>query len=369
MKKFFRILLVVVFAGAFVYTLYYLFQKSQKEPIVYQTAKAGYTTIVNKSVATGSIIPREEVEIKPQVSGIVQEIFVEAGDEVNEGDLIAKIKVIPDMLSLNSAENRLKMADLSLTNAKLDYDRNKKLYEDKVIAYSEYQGFELAYKNAQQEKDNAEDNLQIVREGASKKAGKTSLTMVRATVAGMVLDVPVKVGNQVIESNNFNDGTTIASIADMSDLIFEGQIDESEVGKIREGMDIVLTIGAINNQRFGANLEYIAPKGVEENGAIQFLIRAKVERDTSSFIRAGYSANADIVLDKRDSVLSIKESLVQYEGRNPFIEVQVGDQLFEKKDVKLGLSDGINAEVLEGVTEQDDIKMWNQPAGGERRGG
>jgi HlyD family secretion protein len=360
MKRVFRVLLVLIIVGAFVYTLYYLYSKNQKSPIVYNTDKPFYTDIQKKSVATGSIIPREEVDIKPQVSGIVQEIYVEAGDRIESGSLIAKIKVIPDMLSLSNSENRLNAAKIALKNAKLDFDRNKKLFDDKVISASEFQLFELSFKNAKLEVETAQENLEIVKEGASSKSGKSALTLVKATVSGMVLDVPVKVGNQVIESNNFNDGTTVATIADMNDLIFEGKIDESEVGKIKEGMDLSLTIGAIENTKFGAILEYISPKGVEENGAIQFVIKAKVSKDSSNFIRAGYSANADIVLESRDSVLSVKESLIQYEDGKPFIEVKVGDQLFERKDVETGLSDGINVEVVNGVSEETEIKIWNR---------
>lgn len=361
MKRFFRIFLLLVIGGLFLYTLYYLYQKSRKEPEVYTTDKAFYTDIINKSVATGSIVPREEVAIKPQVSGIIKELYVEAGNSVKFNEQIARIQVIPDMVSLNNAENRLSIAQLSYDNAELDYKRNKALFENNVISRSEYQGFELSYKNAMQELNAARDNLEIVREGASKKAGSAALNIVKATIPGMVLDVPVKVGNQVIESNTFNEGTTIASVADMNDMIFEGKIDESEVGKIKEGMDILLTVGAIENKKFNAVLEYIAPKGVEENGAIQFLIRARVKLEDSDFIRAGYSANADIVLAKRDSVMAIRESLVQYENGQPFVEVATGPQMFERRNVKLGLSDGINVEVLEGVEESTAIKVWNKP--------
>ncbi len=360
MKRFFRILLFVVILGIFGYTLFYLFQKSQKAPEVYNTEKPFYGDVINKSVATGSIIPREEVIIKPQVSGIITEVYLEAGTLVKAGQEIAKIQVIPDMVSLNNAENRVEVARLSMNNSKLDYDRNELLHKNNVISSSEFQRFELAYRNARQELEAAQDNLQIVREGASKKKGSAALNIVKATVSGMVLDVPVKVGNQVIESNNFNEGTTIASIADMKDLIFEGKIDESEVGKIKEGMDILLTVGAIENKQFNARLEYISPKGVEENGAIQFVIKAKVLLDSADFIRAGYSANADIVLSRKDSVLSIKEKLLQFEDGKPYIEVATGDQQFERREVKLGLSDGINVEVLEGVDADTEIKIWNQ---------
>ncbi|MGB0176183.1 MAG: efflux RND transporter periplasmic adaptor subunit [Owenweeksia sp.] len=360
MKRFFRIFLLLLIGVIFIYTLYYLYNKSQKAPEIFSTETPFYGDIINKSVATGSIIPREEIEIKPQVSGIINEVYVEAGDKVVFNEEIARIQVIPDMVSLNNAENRVEVAQLALNNAKLDYDRNKTLYEKNVISRSEYQQFDLSYNNARQELEAARDNLQIIREGASRKAGRASLNVVKATIPGMVLDVPVKVGNQVIESNNFNEGTTIASVADMTDLIFEGKIDESEVGKIREGMPILLTVGAIENKRFNADLEYISPKGVEENGAIQFMIRARVKLDSSDFIRAGYSANADIVLSRRDSVLAIKESLVQYEDGKPFVEVATGDQQFEKRPIELGLSDGINVELLGGIPEDANIKVWNR---------
>ena len=306
MKRFFRIFLLLLLAAVFIYTLYYLYQKSQKPPVVYSTQKPTYGDIINKSVATGSIIPREEIDIKPQVSGIIKEVYVEAGDPIKVNQEIARIQVIPDLVALNSAENRVDVARLNLDNAKIDYDRNQKLFKNNVISSSEFQQYDLAYQNARQELEAAKDNLQIVREGASRKKGSSALNVVKATIPGMVLDVPVKVGNQVIESNNFNEGTTIASIADMKDLIFEGKIDESEVGKIKEGMDILLTVGAIENKQFNAELEYIAPKGVEENGAVQFTIKARVKLDSSDFIRAGYSANADIVLARKDSVFSIK---------------------------------------------------------------
>lgn len=359
MKKFFGILGLVILIAAFAYTLFYLYQKNKQAPVEYETDKAFVTDIQKKSVATGSVIPREEVDIKPQVSGIIQEIFVEAGDIVKEGDLMARIKIIPNMLSLNNAQNRINQAKIQLKNSETDYNRNKKLFEDKVIAQGEFQQFQLSYESAKQELDAAVENLEIVKEGASNKSGKSAITLVKATVSGMVLDVPIKVGNQVIESNNFNDGTTVATIADMNDLVFEGKIDESEVGKIKEGMEISLSVGAIENKTFDATLEYIAPKGVEENGAIQFLIKAKVMMDSTEFIRAGYSANADIVLESRKSVLSIKESLLQYEDGKPFVEIQSADQIFEKKEISLGLSDGINVEIVSGIDSTDQIKIWN----------
>ncbi len=359
MKKFIRVFLLIALVGGFLATLWYLYSKSQEDPIVYETATATKENIIQKTVATGKVIPREEVEIKPQVSGIIDELFVEPGDVVAKGDLIAKVEVIPDMVSLNSAENRVNVAQINFENAELDYNRQKNLYNQQVISAQAYQEAERSFENAKAELQAAKDNLDIIREGATQRSGSTSLTLIRSTVDGMVLDVPVKKGNQVIESNTFNDGTTVASVANMEDMIFEGLIDESEVGKLQTGMELLISVGAIQNNNFAANLEYIAPKGTEENGAIQFQIKAEVQLDSSQFIRAGYSANADIVLAKRDSVLTIEEGLLQYDGDQPYVEVETSPQMYERRDVELGLSDGLKVEVLSGVTETDRIKIWN----------
>ncbi len=357
MKQALKIVLLVVAVGVFFLTLWFLYQKSAEPPVVYETTTAIQRDIINKTVATGSIVPRKEIEIKPQVSGIIQEIYVEAGDQVKKGDLIAKVQVIPDMLSLNNAENRLNRAEINFEDARVNFDRNKKLFEAGIIARAEYQQFKVTFESAKEELEAAKDNLQIIREGATKKAGRTANTLIRSTVAGTVLDVPVEEGNSVIESNNFNDGTTIASVADLKDMIFEGKVDESEVGKIKEGMELIINIGAIENQRFKAILEYISPKGVLDNGAIQFEIRAKMEMKENVYIRAGYSANADIVLDKREKVLALNEALLLFDKeKKPYVEVAVGDQKFERRDLTVGLSDGIFIEVLDGLNKEDKIK-------------
>ncbi|MCH8555801.1 MAG: efflux RND transporter periplasmic adaptor subunit [Schleiferiaceae bacterium] len=364
MNKVIRTFFIVAVVAIFGYTLFYLFNKSQKKPYSFHTEAPYVATIIKKTVATGSINPREDVEIKPQVSGIIEELFVEPGDQVKAGDLLARIRIVPNMAALNQAENRLAIAKNTMATNKAEFDRNKSLFNQGVIPEREFQQIELQYKNAQTELEAAKENLEIVREGASKKAGKTSITLVKATVSGMVLDVPVRKGNQVIESNQFNDGTTVAVIANMNDMIFEGLIDESEVGKIKEGMDLLVSIGAIENETFPAQLEYIAPKGSEANGAIQFEIRAQMLlAESGYFIRAGYSANADIVLAKREDVLTIKESLVQYENGKPFVEVFVKEGEFKMVPVKLGLSDGIQVEVLGGINGKEEIKVWNKPIG------
>lgn len=356
-KKIIRIVLLLAILVLFGWTIIYLFGKSKKEEIVYQTISPFKTNIVKKTVATGSVLPRKEVEIKPQVSGIIDVIYVEAGDIVKKGDLIAKIRIIPDMVNLNNAESRVNKSKLSLENAKTEYERQLKLFEKKVISESAYLEYDLSYKNAVEEYDAAENNLQLIREGITKKSGQTTNTLIRSTIDGMVLNVPVEEGNSVIESNTFNSGTTIVTVANMKEMIFKGKIDESEVGKIKPGMDLILTVGAIENQFFNAKLEYISPKGVEENGAIQFEIKAAVELRDSLFVRAGYSANADIVLSRKDSVLAIPESVLIFENEKIFVEVEKAAQKFEKQEIKTGLSDGINIEVINGLKIIDKIKI------------
>ncbi len=362
MKKFFKILIVLVLVGVFGWTLYYLYQKSEEKPITFKSTTAFKTNIIKKTVATGSVVPRKEIEIKPQVSGIIDEIYVEAGTMVQKNDRIALVKIIPNMVSLNNAENRLRQAKINLDNAKLDLDRNQKLYDQKVISDSDFQQFEVNYKSAQEEYKAAGDNLELIKKGETSNNKKSTNRLIRSTISGMILDVPVEEGNSVIEANTMNDGTTVASVADMTDLVFEGQVDESEVGKIKEGMSLILKIGAIENETFDAVLEYISPKGIEEEGAIQFEIKAAVKLKEEQFIRAGYSASADIVLDRRDDVLVIPEALLQFDNDSAYVEVKVGDQEFEKRYVTTGLSDGINIELLDGVNETDSIKQWNRAA-------
>lgn len=356
-KKIIKTVLLVAFLGLIVWTFYFLYIKSQTPPEVFKTIMPFDTSIVKKTVATGSVTPRKEVNMKSQVSGIIEKLYIVAGQQVKQGDVIAKIKIIPNMLNLANAENRINSAQLNYDNAKMEYDRNKVLFDQSVISKSEIQVFELRTRTTKEELDAAQNQLQIIKEGASKTAGSTSNTFVKATMTGMVLDVPVKEGGQIIESNTFNEGTTIASVANMGEMIFEGKLDESEVGKVHENMDIVLTIGAIDKESFNAKLEYIAPKGITENGAIQFLIRASISKDNASFLRAGYSANADIILSKKDNVMVIPESVLQFEKEKPFVEIETGIQVFEKRFIKTGLSDGINIEVLDGLKKTDKLKL------------
>jgi HlyD family secretion protein len=275
---------------------------------------------------------------------------------VRAGDQIARVKIIPNVVSLNEAESRFNQAKITLNNTKIEYDRNKKLYEQKVISMADFQRSELNFNTANQELEAADNNLQLIKKGTSKSMGNATNTIITAAISGMVLNVPVKVGNSVIESNTFNEGTTIASIADMKDMIFLGKVDESEVGKIKSGMDLIVTIGAITTEKYDAKLEYISPKGVSQDGAIQFEIKAAMKLKPGSFIRAGYSANADIVLERRDSVLSIAESLIQFSGDSAFVEIETGVQQYKKTYIKTGLSDGINIEVLSGLDKKSKLK-------------
>ncbi|MDX9749983.1 MAG: efflux RND transporter periplasmic adaptor subunit [Flavobacteriales bacterium] len=352
MKRILKYLLLIGLALLFVWTMVFLYRKSATRPDEFALEKPRRTDVVKKTVANGSIVPRKEILIKPVVSGIISELYVEAGDMVKKDQPLAKIRIVPDMMQLSSAEQRVSAANIGVQNAQINFDRNKPLADKGVISAAEMQTFDMALRTARQELAAAEEALKVVRDGISNKSAGN--TVVRSTIEGMVLDVPVKEGNSVIERNNFNEGTTIAAIADMRDLIFQGKVDESEVGKVRIGMPVVLTVGAIENAKWDAELEYIAPKGVEENGAIQFEIRAAVKLKAGESLRSGYSANADIVLDRRDSVLTVPESVVTFntKGDSAFVHVQEGtgkEVSWRKAHIRTGLSDGINLEVVAGI--------------------
>lgn len=355
MKRFRRILFIVLGLGLFLWTLWFLYQKSVEKPLTFNVEKPRKHELVRKTVANGSIVPRKEVLIKPVVSGIILELYVEAGQQVKKGDQLAKIQIVPDMLSLSQAEQRVRSADINLQNAQMTFDRNKPLADRGVISASEMQGYDIGLRNAKQEVDAAKEALQVVRDGISRTSAGN--TIVRSTITGMVLDVPVKEGNSVTERNNFNEGTTIATIADMNDLIFQGKVDESEVGKVKLGMPVVLTVGAVAGAKWDAQLEYIAPKGVEDQGAIQFEIRAAVKLNEGQTLRSGYSANADIVLERKADAMVIPEGIVTFntKGDSAFVDVKEGEG-WKKTYIKTGLSDGLDIEVLEGITMDTEIK-------------
>jgi HlyD family secretion protein len=379
MKRTTTVIILFVIVASFTTALIYLWQKNQEDPITYNTEQPTTHTIVVKTMATGSIVPKEEILIKPNISGVVEEVFIEAGEYVKSGDLIAKIRVIPNVSSLTSAKNNiasnrnaLETAEINFKTQKAIYDRQKELFDKGVVAANDFDQVNNTYLQAKQRVEQARidvtqslQNYDIIKTGTTTGLGNIAQTQVRATVSGMVLDVPIKEGNQVIEANNFNEGTSIASLADIKKMIFEGKIDESEVGKIKEGLPLEITVGAIENTKFDAVLDYIAPKGVAENGAIQFAIKGTLKNIDSTFIRAGLSANASIILDKAENVLAIKEALVQYDSKTqkPFVEVETSNQEFERRDVQLGISDGIYVEVKGGITEDDNIKVWNQLQG------
>ena len=358
MKKFFKYLLLIGLPILFIWTMWFLYTKSNPPADEFATEKPKKNNIIKKTVANGKIVPRKEILIKPGVGGIIRELYVEPGDLVKKDQPLAKIQIVPDMMSLSSAENRVKNAEIGVQNAQMNYDRNKPLLDKGVIAAAEMQTYDIALRNAKQEHEAAKDALQVVRDGISRSS--TGSTVVRSTIEGMVLDVPVKEGNSVIERNSFAEGTTIAAIADMNDLIFQGKVDESEVGKVKLGMPVVLTVGAIEDAKWDAVLEYIAPKGVEENGAIQFEIRAAVKVSEGQYLRSGYSANADIELDRRDSVLTVPESVVEFntKGDSAFVQVkQAGEGAgFKRTYIKTGLSDGLNIEVLSGIDAAAELK-------------
>ncbi|MGB4415593.1 MAG: efflux RND transporter periplasmic adaptor subunit [Paludibacter sp.] len=358
MKKFFRILLLLILAAAVLGTFYFLWKKSRPVEKKYVIEEVTVGNIEKRTVATGKVEPRNEILIKPQMSGIIAEIYKEAGDRVKAGDIIAKIKVIPDMVSLNSAESRVELAQIAFDQAKRNYDRDMKLYTERVISKEEFEKVELQYFNNKEELKTAKDNLSLIRDGISNDKSQMSNTLVRSTINGTILDVPIKVGNSVIQSNNFNDGTTIATVANMNDMLFVGKLDETEVGRVNAGMPMKITIGALQDIYLTAVLEYISPKGVEESGAIMFEMKAAVKVPSDVFIRAGYSANAEIVLSKAEKVLTVPESCIEFSGDTAFVYVLKTEapQTYDKKQVKTGMSDGMKIEVKSGLKAKDKIR-------------
>ena len=359
MKKYLKITLLVVVAAIFIGTFIFLYQKSKPKTTVYETVTPEIADLEKTTVATGKVEPRDEVLIKPQISGIISEVYKEAGQTIKQGEVIAKVKVIPELGRLNSAESRVRVAEISTAQAETDHERIKKLYNDKLISREDYEKSEVEIKKAREELQTAKDALEIIKEGITKNSASFSSTLIRSTIDGLILDVPIKVGNSVIMSNTFNDGTTIATVANMNDLIFKGKIDETEVGRIHEGMPVKLTIGALQNLTFDAELEYISPKGVEENGANQFEIKAAVHAPDSVQIRSGYSANAEIVLQRAQKVLAVPEGIIEFSGDSTFVWVMtdsIPEQKFERRQIKTGMSDGIKLEIKEGLTGKEKVR-------------
>ena len=359
MKKYSKLIIFAVIALIFIGTFVFLWQKSQPKEVVYNEFTPKLDSIQKTTIITGKIEPRNEVNVKPQISGIIAELYKEPGDLVKAGDVIAKVKVIPDMNQLSSAEMRVRLAEINLKQAQTDFNREENLYNQKLVSADEYDKSKQALNQAKHEKLAAEDALEVIRDGVSKSNAKASSTLIRSTISGVILDIPVKVGNSVILSNTFNDGTTIATVANMNDLIFRGNIDETEVGQLVNGMNMKITIGALQDLKFDAALEYISPKAVESNGANQFEIKAAVKLVEGGKIRSGYSANAEIVLAKANKVLSIPESAIEFSGDSTFVYVVKGegkDKTYERTQVDTGLSDGVNIEIKKGLTAKDKVR-------------
>ena len=359
MKKYSKLIVAAIVALIFIGTFVFLWQKSQPKEVVYNEFTPKVDSIQKTTIITGKIEPRNEVNVKPQISGIISELYKQPGDYVNAGDVIAKVKVIPDMSQLSSAEMRVRLAEINLKQSQTDFQREENLFNQKLVSADEFDKSKLALNQAKQEKLAAEDALQVVRDGVSKSNTKASSTLIRSTISGVILDIPVKVGNSVILANTFNDGTTIATVANMNDLIFRGNIDETEVGQLVSSMPMKITVGALQDLKFDAALEYISPKAVESNGANQFEIKAAVHVAKEDKLRSGYSANAEIVLSKADGVLTIPESAIEFSGDSTFVYIIKGEgaeKTYERTAVTTGLSDGVNIEIKKGLTDKDKVR-------------
>ena len=356
MKRVFKYIIFALIAVLFVGTFVFLFKNSRPEKEQYQELEATVGNISRSTVITGKIVPRNEVNVKPQINGIISELLKEAGQQVKEGEVIAKLRVIPDMNSLSSAQSRVRLAEINLKQAKTNYDREKALFDKNLVSHEEYDQVVQAYEQAKEEKDAAQESLEVIRDGVSKSNATGSSTLVRSTITGLILDIPVKVGNSVIQANTMNDGTTVATVANMNDLIFDGNIDETEVGSLVEGMPMKISIGALADYSTEASLEYISPKAVENNGANQFELKAAVKASSDKMIRSGYSANAEIVLEQAEDVLLIPESALEFEGDSTYVYLKGADGGFEKTPVSTGLSDGINIQITSGLAQGDIVR-------------
>ena len=359
MKKYVKIALLIIVAMIFLGTFMFLYQKSKPVAIVYEVLNVSTGNLERTTVATGKIEPRNEILIKPQISGIIDAIYKEAGETVKKGEVIAKVKVIPELGTLNSAESRVRLAEINARQNETDFERMKTLFDKKLISNEEYEKSEVSLKQAREELQTAKDNLEIVKEGITKNSASFSSTLIRSTIDGLILDVPIKEGNSVIMSNTFNDGTTIATVANMNDLIFRGNIDETEVGQLHEGMPVKITLGALQGMEFAAKLEYISPKGVEVNGANQFEIKAAISVPNEVKVRSGYSANAEIVLQQANGVVNIAESAIEFSGDSTFVYLLTDsnpEQRFSRTQVITGMSDGMNIEIKNGLTDGQKVR-------------
>ena len=356
MKKVIKYIVVALIAVVFIGTFVFLYKNSQPEEIRYQELPAQKQDVARSTVLTGKIVPRNEVNIKPQINGIIAEIYKEAGQMVQQGEVIARLTVIPDMNSLSAAQSRVRLSEINLKQAQTNFDREKALYEKNLISAEEYEKTEQALSQAKEEYAASQESLEVIRDGVSSKNATSSSTLIRSTITGLILDIPVKVGNSVIQANTLNDGTTVATVANMNDLIFEGQIDETEVGSLYEGMPLTITIGALKYYTFDADLEYISPKAVENNGANQFKVKAAVKVDSEHTIRSGYSANAQIDLEKATNVLTVPESALEFVKEESYVYKKGEDGTYTMTKVQTGLSDGVNIEIKEGLTEGDTVR-------------
>ena len=357
--KYSKLIIAIIIAFIFIGTFVFLYQKSQPEPIVYNEFTTKMGDVSKTTLITGKIEPRNEVNVKPQISGIITDIYKEAGDVVKAGEVIAKVKVIPDMSQLSSAESRVRLAEINAKQAQVDYDRDKVLFDKHLITAESFDKVSQTLHQAQEEVKAANDALEVVRDGVSKSNASASSTLIRSTISGVILDIPVKVGNTVILSNTFNDGTTIATLANMKDLIFRGNIDETEVGQLAIGVPMKITIGALQDVKLSASLEYISPKAVENNGANQFEIKAAIDVKGAKDLRSGYSANAEIVLQTAKNVLTIPESAVEFSGDSTFVYLVKGkgeQKTYERHPVTIGISDGVNIEIKKGLSQKDIVR-------------
>ena len=362
MKKTLKVIGLCLLALYVGYTLYYLWQQSQPVPTVYELVSPERRTLMKRTTVAGSMEARRQVAVKPQVTGVVSRLAVEPGDKVKAGEVIATVRIIPDMAQLNEAKSRVEAARITLGEAQREYDRTYELYQDGVVSREEFDVQTTRLASARENVAAAESQVQVITRGQSARSGGISVTDLHASISGVVLAVMVEEGAAVTGTSAFTEGTTVAKIADMNDIIFRGFIDETEVALLRVGLDMELHLGSMQEVTIPAKLSYIAPEGVMQNGAKMFELKATATIPEGVTIRSGYSANATIVLGTVNDVLSCDEKAISFEDGKPYVYVLTsppGDtehQQFERRAVTIGISDGLSVELKSGVKKGELLR-------------
>ncbi len=328
---------------------------SSKKTVWVNTESAYITTIEEKRFVPGNLYPLTEIDIKSQISGTLEKIYVKIGDKVKVGDNIAQVKLIPDPSNLERAKSNLIAAKINYENNEKIFKRNEDLFKKSIIPPIQFDEYKRTLDVSKEQYLSAQNQLTLIMEGTVRNADISNI--IKATSTGTIIDLPLKIGSSVIERNNFNAGTTIATIADIDTFIFRGKVNESDMKYLNMGMNLTLYLNAYKDLKKEAKLNKISAKGMEEYGIMKYYIEAQFSLANDSLkIRSGYSANAEMILQRRENVLAVKEKHIQFENDSAYLNIVISDGKEEKRFVTTGLSDGINIEILKGLLKDEKYK-------------